>query len=58
MSEPLSKERITAISKENEHLMEKYTDREYEELTCLMAIITNSRQPQSENWKRLKGILK
>jgi len=54
----LSQEKIKEIAEENERLMKKYNDREFEELTCLMAIITNSIQPQSENWKRLKEILR
>lgn len=54
---PLNQEQITEIAEENERLMKKYSNREYEELTCLMAIVANSRKPQSENWKRLKEIL-
>ena len=54
----INQEKIKEIAEENERLMRYYTDREYEELTCLMSIIVNSRKPQSENWKRLKEILK
>ena len=53
----LSKKQINAISEENERLMKKYSEKEFEELTGLMAIIVNSRKPQSENWKRLKEII-
>lgn len=54
----ISQKKIKEITEEYERLREKYSEREFEELTCLMAIVVNSRQPQSENWKRLKKVLK
>ena len=54
----IGQEKIKEIAEENERLMKKYSDIEYEELTGLMAIVVNSKRPQSENWKRLKEILK
>ena len=54
----ISQKKINEIAEENERLMKKYSDREYEELVCLMAIVANSKKPQTQNWKRLKEILK